>query len=83
MQEDGAVCDAETGELRGFARGSEYDAARFIKVVLTVAHVDHDPTNNDESNLSAWCQLHHLRHDATQHAATRKRTRYANQRKLF
>src|SRR5689334_6543599 len=25
-------------------------------VVLTVAHIDHDKTNNDEANLAALCQ---------------------------
>ena len=33
-------------------------------VVLTVAHLDHDPRNCEESNLRAWCQLHHNRYDA-------------------
>lgn len=50
-----------------------------IRVVLTVAHLDHDTTNNDPANLRAWCQLHHIRHDAELHAenaaATRARKR--------
>jgi hypothetical protein len=52
-----------------------------IRVILTVAHLDHDPTNNGPENLAALCQLHHLRHDADEHArnaaATRKRQRAA------
>jgi hypothetical protein len=37
-----------------------------VKVVLTVAHLDHDETNWDVSidRLRAWCQLCHLRYDA-------------------
>lgn len=37
-----------------------------IKVVLTVAHLDHDETNHDVKldRLMAMCQLHHLRYDA-------------------
>jgi 5-methylcytosine-specific restriction endonuclease McrA len=35
-----------------------------IKVVLTIAHLDHDITNNDHSNLMALCQRCHNRHDA-------------------
>ena len=50
-----------------------------IRVVLTVAHLDHDPQNNAPENLQALCQLHHLRLDADQHArnaaATRARRR--------
>ena len=37
-----------------------------ICVVLTVAHVDHDRTNNDYANLRAWCQRCHLLHDWNQ-----------------
>lgn len=50
---------------------------KMVKIVLTVAHLDHDINNNNPANLKALCQLHHLRHDAKQHAAnaaiTRKR----------
>jgi hypothetical protein len=37
-----------------------------IKVVLTVAHLDHDETNHEVKldRLAAMCQLHHLRYDA-------------------
>ena len=43
------------------------------KVVLTVAHLDHDPTNNDEENLKALCQKCHNQHDGHQRAGNRKR----------
>lgn len=39
------------------------------KVVLTVAHLDHDPRNCDPSNLRAWCQRCHNRYDAPSRAA--------------
>jgi hypothetical protein len=42
------------------------------KVVLTVAHVDHDKTNNLFSNLAALCQKCHLGHDIKQHVDNRK-----------
>lgn len=37
-----------------------------IKVVLTIAHLDHDETNHNVTNdrLMAMCQLCHLRYDA-------------------
>lgn len=57
----------------------EEDEARAVKVVLTVAHLDHDPTNNDPGNLRAMCQLCHLRYDREHHAQTRARTRLAAQ----
>ena len=44
----------------------------FTKVVLTVAHVDQDKTNNRFDNLKAWCQRCHLKHDQQQHVQNRK-----------
>lgn len=37
-----------------------------VKVVLTIAHLDHDETNHDVQleRLAALCQLCHLRYDA-------------------
>jgi 5-methylcytosine-specific restriction endonuclease McrA len=43
------------------------------RIVLTVAHLDHDPRHNDPSNLKALCQRCHNRHDAPH----RRRTAYA------
>lgn len=54
-------------------------ADRLFTIVLTVAHLDHDLTNNDFANLAALCQRCHLLHDLPQHvrnaAATRRRKR--------
>lgn len=45
-------------------------------VVLTIAHLDHDPTNNDEAgNLRGMCQRCHLNYDAEHHAHTRAEAR--------
>jgi hypothetical protein len=66
QEEDGEIC-------------SDYDTFRGndrpIKIVLTVAHLDHDTTNNDDSNLAALCQRDHLRHDAQHHAKNAAQTR--------
>lgn len=35
-----------------------------VKVVLTVAHLDHQPENCDPENLRAWCQRCHNAYDA-------------------
>lgn len=45
------------------------------KVILTIAHLDHDTKNNDLSNLRAWCQRCHLTYDAKLHAKNAKATR--------
>lgn len=38
------------------------------KVVLTTAHLDHDPGHNHPDNLMAMCQRCHLAYDAKHHA---------------
>lgn len=43
------------------------------KVVITVAHLDHDTTNSDPSNLRAWCQRCHLTYDVAHHWETRRK----------
>jgi hypothetical protein len=45
------------------------------RVVLTIAHLDHDKLNNDPSNLRALCQRCHLRHDRELHRRNRQRRR--------
>lgn len=40
-------------------------------VVLTVAHLDHDPENCPDDNLMAMCQRCHLAYDAEHHAQSR------------
>ena len=44
------------------------------KVVLTVAHLDHNITNNRFSNLKALCQKCHNGHDTTYRAANRRKS---------
>ncbi len=56
----------------GYTQQKALKAAGLTKIVLTVAHLDHDKTNNRFWNLKALCQRCHLRHDIKQHAANRK-----------
>jgi hypothetical protein len=77
MLHDGRVFHEDDGRLLGSARGSEWEGATAIKVVLTVAHLDQDTANGADENLAALCQLHHLRLDAKQHAASARKTRAA------
>mgnify|MGYP003480557995 FL=1 len=59
----------------------------FTVIVLTIAHLDHTPENNDPENLRALCQRCHLHYDAKHHATNAKRTleakRHSNQTILF
>ena len=45
------------------------------RIILTVAHLDHQPENCARTNLRAWCQRCHLRYDAKHHAANSSATR--------
>lgn len=42
------------------------NTVRKVKVILTIAHLDHDETNHEVSldRLAALCQVCHLRYDA-------------------
>lgn len=48
---------------------------KLTKVVLTVAHIDHDKDNNSFFNLASLCQRCHLNHDRKQHALNRRNGR--------
>lgn len=49
---------------------------KIVRIVLTVAHLDHTPENCDPSNLKAWCQRCHNRYDAaTRRAGIKSRLR--------
>ena len=54
---------------------------RVTRVVLATAHRDHDTSNNDPTNLAAWCQRCHLIHDRFEHLRRRKIT-YLRRRAL-
>ena len=79
LADGGATYDAETGEFLGHARGSEYNARSVVRVVLTVAHLDHQPENCDPENLRAWCQRCHNAYDAPiRRAGIKERARARN-----
>lgn len=83
--DDAEVYDAETGEHIASVRMSEYQVKNMVTIVLTIAHLDHQPENCDPANLRALCQMHHLRHDAAHHAESARETRRArlNNLELF
>ena len=73
-----SAMNATEGEI---AFGGAYP--KIIRIVLTVAHLDHDTTNNAGANLAALCQRCHLRYDQEHHAinaaATRRRRKEERQ----
>lgn len=48
-----------------------------IVIVLTVAHLNHDPADCRLENLRAMCQRHHLAYDHDHHRANSQATRRA------
>lgn len=50
---------------------------KIIVIVLTIAHLDHQPENCADDNLRALCQRHHLAHDHDHHRANAQATRRA------
>lgn len=53
------------------------------RVVLTVAHLDHQPENNAPENLRVLCQRCHLHHDRAHHRQNAAETRRKKQLTRF
>lgn len=63
------------GEYAWCRDGDASVRARIIRVVLTVAHLDHTPENCADENLRALCQRCHLRYDHEHHQQNARLTR--------
>jgi len=78
---EGQIFDADTGNYIAdgvveFVTPLHGDPnQRAIKIVLTIAHIDHDVSNNDYGNLKALCQRCHNRHDKEHRKANAEVTR--------
>lgn len=78
MTHEAKIFDAETGEYLGQWRMSDYECnGNGVKIVLTIAHLDHVPENCEQSNLKALCQRCHLAYDAEHHRINAAATRHA------
>lgn len=69
-------------EARALAAEAQLEARhvggdKLTVIVLTVAHLDHQPENCADDNLRALCQRHHLAHDHDHHRANAQATRRA------
>lgn len=73
QDDDGDIYNASNSEYMGSDYvGGVHPTNHFIRVVLTIAHLDHDIKNNDYNNLRALCQRCHNRHDVDFRKKNRK-----------
>lgn len=72
-----ALADAANTEHAGTPNACDPDGYRWFVVVLTVAHLNHQPEDCRPENLLALCQRCHLTHDAKHHATNARKTRRA------
>lgn len=67
-------------QLPPYMRGQHHSLINDVwhyTVVITVAHLDHDPENMERDNLKALCQRCHLAHDQPEHLRRAAATRAA------
>lgn len=69
-------CGLDHGGRCGEAHGWEHSETGSV-VVLTVAHLNHQPEDNRDENLKAMCQRCHLRYDHSHHMENARQTRRA------
>ena len=67
--------DPRQGEVFPCRHGDSVVWTRVRRIVLTVAHMDHQPENCADENLRALCQRCHLAYDRTHHVRNAARTR--------
>lgn len=60
------------------------DGKKSTKIILTIAHLDHDKFNHDVdlSRLKALCQKCHLQYDIKHHVSNRLKNKHKNNLKL-
>lgn len=70
-------CGRHDGPDRCTAVNGEPHPVTRSKVVLTVAHLNHQPADCRDENLRAMCQRCHLNYDTDHHAETRAASKQA------
>lgn len=79
------ICGQEWDMIHAKIRHSSHNMTTalkslgFTRIVLTVAHLDHNPANCADDNLRALCQCCHLTYDADHHAQTARMSRRCKQ----
>lgn len=73
---DGNIFNAENGEYINSDYLGSLENPKGTKVILTIAHLDHDKENHDVSDdrLKALCQRCHLGYDMEKHQKNRQET---------
>lgn len=67
------------GEWAWCAKGDRRAHLKIIRIVLTVAHLNHTPEDCRPENLRCWCQRCHNRYDAAERRrGTQMRSRAVN-----
>jgi hypothetical protein len=64
-------CTHRGCRLALFLHGGEWAIARRIRVVCTLAHLNHTPGDDRDENLKFLCQWCHLHYDQLHHKETR------------
>lgn len=75
LERAGNCCEGSPAYPDCRAKNYEPHPVTGSRVVLTTAHLDHTPENNELSNLRAWCQRCHNTFDAPHRAENRRRSR--------
>ncbi|WAC26328.1 hypothetical protein [Ancylobacter sp. SL191] len=65
------------GEYGWCGPSSDLHRLRIVRIVCTVAHLDHNPAHNCDANLRFLCQRCHNRHDQAHRRANAAATRKA------
>ena len=87
QDEDGEIFDADNGTYLGDDYVGEVWGGTgkqvIAKIVLTIAHLDHNIDNNNYDNLAALCQRCHNRYDRKNRDKNRKANKLKKQPELF
>jgi len=80
---DGTIwSDKERVKIGEDYLGEVHPTNSIIRIVLTIAHLDHDTTNNSYDNLKAMCQKCHLNYDKVHHANNSRNTRNEKKKQI-
>ena len=74
----GKFHDGESISMQDETDFIDADMPPVIKIVLTIAHINHIPEDNRPENLKALCQLHHFAHDREDNIYKRRLSRRLN-----
>lgn len=78
----GAFPYSEAKEIASFLNDEEEDDVKWIVIVCTVAHLDHNPENNSDDNLAFLCQKCHNNYDRPHRNQTIRNNKLKGQMKL-